>query len=329
MANNTSTTTTINDNNIDRSGFNGLGVWERNVPWETAKLNGTFYTGREVLKAAKLDWTVVRRPVFVGSMEMPNRTGLVRQYTDDDGSVKENILGIVSVKGYSILQNVDAFDYLDSLVGERLSYVAAGQVKQGRRVFMVAQTEKKWRVGDDDIGGNLLLSNGHDGLHTLRIAITPIRIFCSNCLPAALRGAIRAKRCWSIKHRTNFQQNIQSAREALKLTGIYMENLQKWGEQLIAQRVSIAEQDSFIKELFPAKEGETQKGKTRRENKIDQFIACLNAPDLDNYKGTGWQFINAVSDYETHHKQTNEGLMNKILSESLPMWNKATAMLNA
>lgn len=317
-----------NNTNSDNSGFTNFGVWNRDVPWETAKLNGTFYTGREVLKAAKLDWTVVRRPVFVDQMEMPNKTGLVRQYEDEDGSIKENILGIVSKKGYSILQNVDAFDYLDSLVGERLSYVAAGQVKDGRRVFMVAQTEKRWKVGDDDIGGNLLLSNGHDGLHTLRIAITPVRIFCMNCLPAALRGAIQAKRCWSIKHRTNFQTSINSAREALRLTGVYMENLQKWGENLIAQSVSISERDKMIEELFPVKPNETPKGKTRRENKIDTFRACLNAPDLSNYTGTAWAFINAVSDYETHRKQTSESLMNKILNESLPMWNKATAMLN-
>lgn len=308
----------------DTESFTYGGMWERKVPWEEAILSEDLYTGADVLKKAGLDWTVVRRPVFVGGLEVENRTGLVRQYETEDGEIHENVLGIVSSKGYHVLQNRDAFDYLDSMVGEGLKYTAAGQLDGGKHVFMVAEANKKWKIGDDDIGGNLLLSNGHDGLHTLRVCITPIRIVCRNTLMAALDGAVRS---FSIKHRTNLQDKIQDARRALNLTSIYMDNLRIWGEQLIDTKLSPATVEKYIDDLFPKKEDESKRGKTMREAKINDLWSAMGAKDLAPYNGTAWQFLNAVSDFETHRKAKSDTVMKKVLNENMPLWDAANNLL--
>ena len=306
--------------------FTRYGTWNRDLPWENGKLErdeGEIFTGEEVLNRAGLNWDVIPKPVYVGNCLVKNRKGLVREVELEDGRIEESVLGIVSNNGYTIMQNREAFDYLDSLVGTELQYTAAGQIRGGRQVYMVAETKEDWKIGDDPIGGNLLLSNGHDGLHTLQIAITPIRIFCKNCLNVAFK---EARRTWSIKHRMNFQEKIQEARRALDLTGIYMENLRVWGEQLIDKKVTDAQVEYFINELFPKPENESKRGKTVREKRIADFWDCMNAPDIQPYYGTAWQFVNAASDYETHRKQEPDALMNRVINDSLPLWHRATQL---
>ena len=304
--------------------FTPGGTWERKVPWEEAILEENLYTGEDVLKKAGLDWTVVRRPVTVGGLEVPDRIGLVRQYETESGEIKENVLSIVSARGYHVLQNRDAFDTLDTMVGEGLKYTAAGQLKDGKHVFMVAEIDKKWRVGDDDIGGNLLLSNGHDGLHTLKLCITPVRIVCQNTLMFALKTA---KRSFSIKHRLNIRDKIEDARRALNLTAIYMDNLQAYGEQMIETKLSQPTVEQFIDNLFPKAENEGTRSKNVREAKIEDFWRAMGAEDLKPYQGTAWQFLNAVSDFETHRKVKSETVMNRVITDNMPLWEKANELV--
>ena len=318
---------TDEDNLIKGTEINSFtygGMWERKVPWEEAILSENLYTGEDVVKKSGLDWMVVRRPVTVGGIDYPDKVGLVRQYETEDGRIHQNVLSIVSAKGYQILQNRDAFDYLDTMVGEGLKYTAAGQLNEGKHVFMVAEMDKKWRVGDDDIGGNLLLSNGHDGLHTLKVCITPVRIVCQNTLMLALNTAVRS---FSIKHRTNLRDKIADARMALNLTSIYMDNLQTIGEQLIETKLSPATMEKLVEDLFPKAEPESKRGKTIRDQKIQDFWSAMGAKDLIPYNNTAWQFLNAASDFETHRKAKSDTVMKKVLTDNMPLWDRANALL--
>lgn len=308
--------------------YNGLGVWVRDTPWQENALSAPCVTGADVMKDAGLDWAVVRKPIEIGGRLDKNYIGLVKEYERDDGSIGEKTLGIVSPK-YTILQNSQAFDYLDSLVGTELNYTAAGEIGGGKRVFLVAETENKWKIGDDDIGGNLLLSTGHDGWHTLQIAITPVRIFCQNCLPYAFKMGKVNKRYWRIKHQTSFEKKLNDARKALQLTSIYFENMQVWGEKLVETKVSQTFIDKFMDELFPKSEKADSRSETIRQRKKDALVECLGADDLANYRGTGWQIINAVSDYETHREQNPESLLANVLDDRLPLFHKAANLLNA
>jgi phage/plasmid-like protein (TIGR03299 family) len=144
----------------------------------------------EAIEAASLGWRVVKKSLFAGENEyrrVPQYFSIVRE--DDWNSNKGTVLGIVG-KGYTPLQNRDAFAFFDPIVGQdEAVYHTAGALGKGERVWILAKLPGEIRViGDDITHKYLLLSNSHDGNSAVQIKFTPIRVVCENTLTQALRG---------------------------------------------------------------------------------------------------------------------------------------------
>ena len=91
----------------------------------------------EALKLAGLDWEVTPSDVVVNGLIVPNYKANVRS---DNGKV----LGIVSDR-YTIVQNREAFQFTDNLIGSGdVRYETAGALKDGRVVWMLASLEKEY-----------------------------------------------------------------------------------------------------------------------------------------------------------------------------------------
>ena len=83
-------------------------------------------TSTDALRMAGLDWSVVQRNIQVcGGAKIKNYKANVR---DSDGTV----LGVVSDR-YKIVQNAEAFEFTDSLIGGEVRYETAGSLNGGRR----------------------------------------------------------------------------------------------------------------------------------------------------------------------------------------------------
>ena len=115
----------------------------RFVPWHGLGVAvDKCLTSADALKVAGLDWKVDARPVFTDNgIKIP---GYVANTRDSDNSV----LGIVSDK-YKIVQNVDAFAFTDSLIGEDCRYETAGSLRNGKSTFMLAKLPEKKILGDE------------------------------------------------------------------------------------------------------------------------------------------------------------------------------------
>jgi hypothetical protein len=101
---------------IDEVPWHGLGV----------KLNGPA-TAQEAITAAQLDWKVVKLPLFAGSkrIPVPDRFAVVRR-TGDLIQRTDPVLGVVSNE-YTPLQNRQAFQFFDPIVGQNAAiYHTAG-----------------------------------------------------------------------------------------------------------------------------------------------------------------------------------------------------------
>jgi len=77
-----------------------------------------------------------------------------------------------------------------------------------------------------------------------------------------------------------------------------MRQLESTAEQLAAVKMSSQELTESVKRLFP-KPGHPAWDK-RVQEKIDRLMQCYHEPDLDNFRGTAYGFLMAVSDYTTH-----------------------------
>ena len=106
-------------------------------------------------------------------------------YRDDNGA----LLGIVG-RGYTVVQNTDAFEFADHLIGEGVQYEYVGSNKGGKRVWLLAKMPER-TILHDAYAPYLLFANGHDGNTAINVCMTPMRVACMDCsLPCPTIPAI-------------------------------------------------------------------------------------------------------------------------------------------
>lgn len=299
-------------------------IYQRRLPWEGVGTNvEEAPTSADAIRLAGLDWEVVQKPIYCDGMVAPGVVGNIRvEDNPDSQKVEKHLLGIVS-QHYKPIQNVEAFDFFDSLIGTEARYDTAGCLSGGRRIFLAAKMERDWTVGDDEINSYLLLSNGHDGGTALRASITPIRVVCLNTLILAEKQATQS---WAIRHIGSIDDKIKEAQLALGLTAAYMEEFVEFGNRATDTKVSAGMLESLTDELFKPL---TDKSSSRKaaERRKSVFEDCLRAPDIRAYQGTLWGVLNAISDYETHTARKQSAVMGKVMNNRLPLFSKALAFL--
>ena len=110
-------------------------------------------TAAAAIKLAGLDWICEKRPLFTrGQKEIDGIpvigtevSGTVAVVRVEDGRV----LGIVSPK-YSIIQNNECFDFIDTLVGSgEAVFHTAGSLFGGSIIFCTVKLPNDAKVGDD------------------------------------------------------------------------------------------------------------------------------------------------------------------------------------
>lgn len=258
--------------------WHGLGTMVQEAP-----------TSADALRLAGLDWTVDQKNIQVcGGAKIPNFKANVRS---SDGAV----LGVVTDR-YQIVQNVDAFSFTDELIGGDVRYETAGSLQNGRKVWLLAKMPERQIVGDA-VEPYLCFSNTHDGSGSIRVCMTPIRVVCNNTLNLALSTAHRQ---WSTKHVGNIDQKLQEARMCLSLADAYMGELAEYADKLANHRVSDAELEALLEEMFPVDEDDSERKKNSAQKAKEEFMICYLRPDIAQFLNTGWGVVNAMSDMVSH-----------------------------
>ena len=298
----------------------------RETPWHgLGRIIMDAPASREALELAGLDWQVESRNIYSGTGAM------IPSYRANVRSTDDAVLGVVSDR-YRIVQNEEAFQFTDDLLGEGVTYETAGSLQGGRKVWMLARLPRKYLIAGDQVVPYLVIFNSHDGSSGVKVAMTPIRVVCQNTLNLALNTA---KRSWTARHTENVLLRVQDARETLQLASNYMVELGNRGEELARIDLSDHKVQEFINEFFPISEDLSD---CQRKNNLrlqeDLKARYYNAPDLEWVGKNGWRFINAVSDFATHAdplRKTKNYKENLFLhtAEGTPMIDKAYKMVLA
>jgi len=282
-------------------------------------------TSADALVYAGLDWTVEQKNVYTED------GSLVSGYKVNTRSTDNAALGIVSDR-YKVVQNEDAFQFTDDLLGEGVTYETAGALQGGRKVWMLARMPQRYIISGDEIAPYMVVMNSHDGSSGIKVAMTPLRVVCQNTLNLALNSA---KRIWTTKHTENVMSRVHEARETLLLAEKYMGELGRSIDSLSQIRLTDKKVMEFMQEFFPVTE---DMPKVQRKNNLQLLdnlkVRYWDAPDLSNVGKNGYRFVNAVSDFATHAdpirktRNYNENLFLRTV-EGNPMIDKAYKMVLA
>lgn len=245
-------------------------------------------TSEEAIKLAKLDWDVISSPVYANGNLIPGYKANIR-------STDNACLGMVGER-YKIVQNSEAFNFTDALLGEGCKYETAGSLDGGKRIFLLAKLDPTKILGDD-VEPYVCFTNGHDGFNTIKACCTPIRVVCSNTLSFALQDA---KRVWSTKHVGDLNSKMEEARRTLELANKYMINLNSTADMLANTTVTEEDVRTILDNLYPVDEHDSDRRKENIEENKQKFMVCMMAPDLIKFQNSAWQVAQAASDYATH-----------------------------
>jgi len=254
-------------------------------------------TSKEALELAGLNWKVLQKPIYTSS-GIP-----IKGYKANVRDIDQNILGIVTDR-YKVVQNEEAFKFTDDLLGAGVRYETAGSLQDGKRIWLLAKLPHEYIIGGEQISPYLVFTNTHDGSGAIKVAVTPVRVVCSNTLNLALTTA---KRSWSTIHTGDINGKMDDARETLQLAGKYMNCLGKEFNNLQQKKISERKVMEFIEELLPEPDNASfQQKKNVARLREDMKRRYFDAPDLKDLGNTAYRFINAVSDFATHAKPIRE-----------------------
>jgi phage/plasmid-like protein (TIGR03299 family) len=119
-------------------------------------------------------------------------------------------LGVVSDR-YKIVQNTDAFNFLDSLLQDGvIRYESAGALKGGRVVWALARMPSQDEIAPGDVSRRyILFSTTHDGSGSVHALPTSVRVVCANTLRIAT-----ASDC-GFRHTGDVAKKLEFARQYL------------------------------------------------------------------------------------------------------------------
>ena len=117
----------------------------RETPWHgLGRIVMDAPASREALELAGLDWQVESRNIYSGTGAM------IPGYRANVRSTDEAVLGVVSDR-YRIVQNEEAFQFTDDLLGEGVTYETAGSLQGGKKVWMLAKLPEKYIIAGDEV----------------------------------------------------------------------------------------------------------------------------------------------------------------------------------
>lgn len=264
-------------------------------------------TSDEAIKFGGLDYQVDSQNVIYQNPQ----TGELEELQDKFVNVRQDTgdaLGVVGSK-YQIIQNRDAFDFFDAIVGEgEAVFETAGALGKGERIFVTAKLPNHIRVAGEEIEEYLFLYNSHDASGAIVAAFTPIRIVCNNTLNAALRNN-RMK--VSIRHTVSAKKQLEMAYKLMGITNQLHDDLSDVFGIMAKKQVSDSNLNYMIVETIGGMDAvkKVMSGEgltTRSQNMVDDIFEYAlenETQQQESVKGTLFGAYNAVTGYFQNEKE--------------------------
>ena len=282
-------------------------------------------TSAEALEAAQLDWEVEQWPVGVAQMPdqedcdqeeesssdvsdsaNPYEAAIWHPQSGVFGNVRSDngtLLGLVSSR-YQVVQNIEAFAFLDALIEEEsMEYEAAFSLRGGKMVCLLARMPSMVEIVDGDaVVRYLLMSLTHDATGSIKFGPCSTRVVCNNTYQVALgEGTVKDL---AIPHVGNINEKLDRARQIIGLANDEFGLLEEQYKQLAQAEFSHDDWRRYLDILCPIPdEADPDYTKRRADNIIDtrtMINACYTNERQALAPNTAWAAFNAVTEHIDH-----------------------------
>lgn len=249
------------------------------------------------LRMAGLDWKVDERPI------QADIDGEVSAVTTHKAIVRRDTKAVLGVVGrrYKPVQNEEAFEWCDGLVGSRLAmYETAGSIRQGAVVWALLRLPGELRIAntDDIVKPFILCVNSHDGSVAFRALNTTVRVVCANTLTLALRNA--GPDSIAVKHTDSIHDRLADAQEVLGLAVAEHRRFELHMNALVRRKFRKRDFETFLDTVLGPASRQVAEGDEPELTGARQQVMANFDHDLQRIKGiehTAWAAYNAVSQY--------------------------------
>jgi phage/plasmid-like protein (TIGR03299 family) len=272
------------------------------TPWHGLgkKVSG-LQTAEEAIAAAGLDWEVEVIPIFTNDegayKKVPDKVAIRR--------VKDRRVYGIATPQYTPIQNAQAFQFFDGVIGEKKAvYETAGSLRNGERIWIMANLKGTVGVNGDEIKRYLILMNSHDGSLALQMFFSPVRVVCMNTLRMALA---QASDSFYARHTIGIMLRVQSAQEILGLATKFYHDFMGQARQLAALALPAPKVTLMLNAAFKQPDSikmEDVYNVTKIQmEKVKELIEVDRKEFPKDLHGTAWEAYNGIAKYTDYYRQ--------------------------
>lgn len=291
-------------------------AWTNEKPWHGlgVEVDGNLSVA-QMLKAAKLNWTVSRRPMMFGKIDQEGQPDFTKGEVVPDfyALTRDSDNKVLDVIGsrYQPVQNSRAFEIFHDLVeAGGATMETAGSLRGGRVVWGLARLKADFNAArGDKVNSYLLVMSPHEQGKSMQAFPTTVRVVCNNTLTAALHRGESSLNRYVHAHRAEFD-DIRLT-DAQRVMGVAHEQIEEQAKVIKAAaqlKLTVIEAREFLaKVIQPAisvkwvKDNVVPDGGDKPVKFLELAVAALeHAPTVDAVRGTLWNAVNAVT-YTADH----------------------------
>lgn len=254
--------------------------------------------------AAGLDWEVVSRDVQYNKYPSGERGKILSTYPSRKILLRSDTLAPLSCVSdrFKVVQPKEVMEFFESLIEKSgFKMCTAGSLRDGRRIWAMAEAGKGFSIGGDQVDPYLLVATAYDGTFSTTAKFTTIRTVCNNTLEFGLKH-LGVGGCIKIPHNQDF--NPVDVKVELGLEEAW-EQFRTKVLQLSGYSVTKQQAIEYFLTVCGVTDEEVADGK--RLSVVRKMIAAYeNGPgaELPAAKNTMWGCVNAVTFVADHGRRS-------------------------
>ena len=268
--------------------YNGEMAYVGAKPWHgLGKKVPAGASADQMLRAAKLDWQVVKVPTYAIHKNRPIDTQQVAIVREDTGQC----FGVAGQR-YTPVQNRETVRFFERfcMAGD-LALETVGAIRGGEYVWALAKVNaEQIEIRKDAVKTYLLIANSHKPGSSLIIKTTMIRVVCNNTLTASFNESGHV--FGNFKHDSDIHLQMEVAKffvqAALDAQRKFSEDM--W--RLINAPIDASRAEELVVKVFDIKpDGE------KCRHILHLFNGGQIGAELSTVQGTAWGLLNAVTEH--------------------------------